>query len=299
MLNYSSHRKGIASCFFVLISGLLVSQTTMLQDFKSLPAFPVTASDAFTKSKIIANDGHYTYDRSSDAIYNYEQKLQNEVKPYTAIIEAKGKAGIPTGKAVANDFSDLSSPETQAKLAKMTQEEKIKFAMEIQQRMKTNKNVQSANEQIKLGPLTNLVLKLNASCTALFSTLAPYPPTTAKIRYDKCDFHCGENDQACGNRANACNKKETIDFYTTEVARYNAFIKTIPPAFNSKKDAFEKDLKEFDDQAAKYKKEDIAVECSNVLAMLTRFAVAVEAYEKQGATLLIEAKNDAFSAKSF
>ena len=118
----------------LLIKASLVAQTSMLAEFKAMPAFPADANTDFTSSKITKADSRYIYQDNSQPVHDYSIRLQNDARPYQDIVTAKARQGIPSGKAAANDFSDLSSPETQAKIAKMSKEEQMKFAMEIQAR---------------------------------------------------------------------------------------------------------------------------------------------------------------------
>jgi hypothetical protein len=283
---------------FMFSAGVALSQTSMAAEFKAMPAFPTDVKEAFTASKVTITSDNCFYKESSDPVHAYIVKLQNDSKPYQAAILAKGQKGTPTGIAVANDFSDLSSPEMQAKLAKMSQEEKMKFAMEMQERMKSNTNVQAANALTRPSPLTGIVLKLSKSAEALAATLTPYG-AAAPLKYDACNFNCGEFDKICSEKVAACNHRVSQAYYNAEIMRYNAFIKAIPPQYDLKKKAFEDDLKEFDKQAASYSLDETAADYSNVITMLYRIARMVENYEKEGAMILVDAKNNPYCRKDF
>ncbi|MBA2614027.1 MAG: hypothetical protein H0U95_18840 [Bacteroidetes bacterium] len=279
-------------CALGFISCNMASQTHMLAEFKAMPALALSSTEAFKASKIKINDGVYFYEAASDPITAYNKKLHEDNKLNQDIIVAKGQAGIAPGMGAANDFSDLNSPETQAKLAKMTQDEKIKFAMEIQARMQNNKNLQAVSVQTKPSPLTGILLKLSTSLQDLLTIMPEYKKAPSP-GFDKCAITCAsDNDPVCAAKIKACYNKISKDFYTAEITRYNAFIKNIATQYNLKKTAFENNLKEFDSQAAKYKREEIATDNSTVIALLMNVAERIEAYEKIGAMILLEAKND-------
>ena len=291
--------KSVSLCLFGFAPAIILSQTSMLAEFKAMPALPVGAKEAFKASQVNYSSDMYFYKDYSLPVASYIKKIEADNKPYQDIITAKGKAGMAPGMGAANDFSDLNSPETQAKLAKMTQEEKIKFAMEIQQRMQSNKNLQAVSAQTKPSPLINIILKLNQSSQALLAVMPDFirsPDAT----YGKCANLCPvDNDPTCEARINACYHKISSEYFNSEITRFNTLIKNAQSQYLLKKGAFENDLKEFDTQAAKCSKDDIAVDCSNALTMILAVATRIATYEKEGATLLVEAKNTTYCKNDF
>ena len=197
---------------FIFNSFLSSSQTSMFAEFKAIPAFPLGAKEAFKACKTSSVDSYYSFQDYSEPTILYLRKIQNDTKPFEAIVLAKGKAGIAPGMGAANDFSDLNSPETQAKIAKMTEEEKIKFAMEIQERMKNNKNVQYINTASKPSPLTAIVLKLSVSSQKLLSFLPEFTPAPFK-GYGNCGDLCPViDDPTCAARMRICENKAAHAF---------------------------------------------------------------------------------------
>ena len=284
---------------FIFSSLILPSQISMLTEFKAMPTFPLGAKEAFKASNVSSADGYYSYQGPGVATNAYNKKLQIDTKPFQEIILAKGKQGITPGMNAANDFSDLNSPETQAKIAKMTQDEKIKFAMEIQERMKNNKNVQTVTAASKPSPLMVLVIKISNSSQKLLSflpefTLAPFSG------YGKCNNLCPVyDDPTCDARMRACEDKAAHAFYIPEVKRYNDFMKNIIAQFNLNKTAFENDLKEFDTQASKYPKDEVAADYMNVFSAISLFSLKLEDYEKKGATIIVDSKNNPYCKNDF
>lgn len=283
----------------VLIKASLVAQTSMLTEFKAMPAFPTDANTDFVSSKTTKADSRYMYQDNSQPVHDYSVRLQNDTRPYQDIVTAKGQQGIPSGKAAASDFSDLSSPETQAKIARMSKEEQMKFAMEIQARMNGNANIQAVQAQTRPSPLLGTVLKLSRSCDTLFATLKPFIKGP-QINLNVCDFHCREyDDKPCYDRMTACNRKVSRDHYNEEINRYNTFIKSVHEQYELKRKAFENRLKEYDAEAAKYPANDIAGDNINALSMIMRISGMLSDYEKQGAMIVLEAKNDPYCGKDF
>ncbi|MGZ3883518.1 MAG: hypothetical protein ACXVPQ_04235 [Bacteroidia bacterium] len=280
-------------CFF---AGAVQSQTSMLAEFKAMPAFPATAQEAFKSSKTKVADKTCIYVGNSDAITAYTEKLKKDLEPYTAIILAKGKAGTPAGMAAASDFSDLNSPETQAKLAKMTQEEKIKFAMEIQARMAANKNVQTVNTINKPSPLTAITTQVGQAYQQLIPVLQEFKAGVNKT-YNICDGICGGegvNDPTCQARITACENKESHAYFKEETTRYAQFMKDVTANYNKQKVNFEASLKQFDEQASKYSKEEIAGDYSLIIGWIGAISNFTGAYEKSGSEIIVSAKNNTY-----
>lgn len=276
------------------------AQTSMLSEFQAMPAMPATAKGAYSISKInISADKNYSYKGNSDAVTVYQQRIQNEIKPYTDIITAKGKAGIAPGMGAASDFSDLTSPEVQAKLAKMTQEEKIKFAMEVQARMNSNKNLQAVSATNKPSPMTGITTALGQSYQKIVATFTAF--TAAPFNgYSSCPGLCnGDNDPNCEKKIQACESKASHSYYATETARYAELMKKVQADYAVQKKEFEAKLKEFDTAAAKYSKEDIAGDYSVVLGWIGGIAGQFGDYEQKGAELIVSAKNNVYVTKEY
>lgn len=284
-----------------LFAAGLSAQTSVVAEFKAMPAFPTTAKGAFAASKTQFFDNHYSYVDYSDAVKNFQTKVQNDIKPYTAIVTAKGTAATPAGVGAANDFSDLSSPETQAKIAKMTQEEKIKFAMEVQARMAANKNLQTVNAAAKPSPMVSVTTKIGVAYEKLVKTFATYQEGAFK-GYNVCDGICGKEgviDPVCDAKIKACENKESHAFYAAETARYAQFMKDQLALFNKQKVEFENSLKEFDVQAAKYKPDEIATDYVTVLGWIGVIGGSIGDYEKSGANIIVGAKNNVYTQKEY
>jgi len=281
--------------FILVLSNLFTwSQTSMFTEFAALPSFPPGAKEAFKAVKTSSASEYYSFQDYSTPTLAYQKKIEKDLEPFKQIILAKGAAGIAPGMGAANDFSDLNSPEMQAKIAKMTQEEKIKFAMEVQERMKNNKNIQTVTASTKPSPLMGIVLKLNSFSQKLLALLPDFSATPFP-GYHQCDNLCPVvDDPTCATRTRVCENKAAHAFYTPEVKRYNDFIKNTTLQFNQNKAAFEKDLKEFDALASKYPKDELAADYMNVFSMLSSFLVKLQEYEKQGAGIIIETKNNAY-----
>jgi hypothetical protein len=271
----------------------------MLAEFKTMPGFPVGAKEAFKAAKTeIFNDAP-SYIDCSAPMQAYSKKLVADQKPFTDISVAKANQTNPAAAAAANDFSDLNSPEMQAKIAKMSPEEQMKFAMELQARIAQNKNVQTINKVNKPSPLTALSLKLSSSSQALLATLAADFNEASFPGYNKCQGLCKETDPTCAKRVSACENKISHDFFNSEIVRYAAFIKETQAAYEARKAAFEADLATFDAQAAKYPKEEIASDYTGAFVMLGNIANRIKEYEKAGALLIIHAKNNPYCKNDY
>jgi hypothetical protein len=286
--------------FFALcISFALVVQgqnkfTTL---YKSIPTQSVsTAKQCFAASEVNSFDSHYSYVKSKD-FDAFQEKVKTIVKPYTEATLAKGKAGTNPGVAAANDFSDLNSPEMQKKIAAMSKEEQIKFAMEIRARMDQNKNLQQVNAINAPDPLVNLAIKISTASTELIKSIPTFT-TAAFPGYSPCGS-CGELDDACAKKARICEEKIAKNFYSAQIQLYEKHMKGIMTNFNTKKLEYEKLLAQYDKESLKYTPNDINASATNVISSINGIATALLSNQEQGAKLIVEAKNNVYSKSEY
>ncbi len=281
-----------------LLCAAASAQTTVLNDFKAMPLAPATAKAAFDASKTEIFDHHYMYNDCSAAMNNYANRLVKNGEPYKNAAMARNNATNPAAQAAANDFSDLNSPETQAKIAKMSDAEKMKFAMEIQQRMAKNKNVQQIQTTNKPDPLVNLTTLITQKANELALALPEYK-TPAFPGFVACTGLCNESNPACAKIVSACESKVANDFYNKQVAEYAKLVKTSLDNYNAKKTDLEKLLSDFDTQSKKYTTDDIHASVLGVYVAIGTIADRMKRNEKAGALLILDAKNNGYTQKNF
>lgn len=284
--------------FALLLCTTASAQTSILADFKAIPLAPATAKAGFDASKTGIFDNHYMYNDCSVAMSAYADRLVKNGEPYKKAAEARSNKTNPAAQGAANDFSDLNSPETQAKIAKMSDAEKMKFAMEIQQRMANNKNIQQINTTNKPDPLTGLATQINQKANELALALPEYKTPTFP-GYGACEGLCSESNPACGKIVAACENKVAHDFYNKQVAEYARLVKTSLDNYNAKKSELEKLLTDFDTQSKKYTTDDIHASVLGVYVAISSIAERMKRNEKAAALLIIDAKNNGYTQKDF
>ena len=291
-------KKIIFATALLSINVITKAQMSMVAEFATIPTLPTSAKDAFARcSTSVSKDKTVSYIQASNPIIEFQQKIINDSKPLQTIILAEGNKKTPQANSVVNDYSYLSSAEMQAKMAKMTQEEKMKFAMELRQKMNGDKNVQTFNVKPNLALLAEQQ-KVNDAYNTLMSTINN--PYTFKEESDKCNFNCKEyNDDACYKKTDACRNKEAHELFLKNIANYDAYLKTATATYNAAKVTFITTLTSFDAVAKNATDIEQAQAQSPVLGNISMVNEAIKNIEQNGASIIIGAKNNQYTKNEY
>lgn len=293
------NNKILISALFVCISSVvLYAQTAATSDFNSIPLIVGSSKAAFEQSKTKVFNGNYMYENYSDQIKLVFDQIQTHCEPYKKAAENKAVATNAPAAGAAADFADLNSPAMQEKIAKMSQEEKVKFAMEVQQRMAANKNVQQINQLNKPDPLLDLSTRITNEAQRLASLLADYKMQT-RPDYSSCEKLCSESNPVCYKIVSTCQKKKAKDYYKQEMGNYADMMKKNQELMTEQKGSLAGLLQEYDAESKKYKTDDIHASAIAVYTAVGTVLDKVRACEESGALLMVDAKNNSFAKGDF
>jgi hypothetical protein len=284
----------IACCF-----STAQAQINFVKELNAIPPLQKTAKEAFTVSEIKQNDTYFSYVSEGKARKTYADQILKKTELYQAIVKAKGAALTAPATQAAVDFSDLNSPEMQAKIAAMSQEEKMKFAMEVRQRMNNNQNIQTITNGTKTNPaLTQAEAEVGAAYTKLLEGLQKIAMLHHKLDNSACAGLCGseaEITEACAKKIAACESKAAHTHAAAGTKNYADYAGKCLAEYTKAKTNFLLSLTKFDEIAATLPDADKAEAMIAVAGWVAGVNAWFSGVEKDGAAVIVDAKNNVYT----
>jgi hypothetical protein len=276
----------------------------LVKTFNATPALQTTPKGAYTMSTIQQYDNSCSYVDAGKQRNDFSEQVKEAMKPYIAIEENKAQTADAAGSKAATDFSDLNSPEMQAKIAKMSQEEKMKFALEVQKRVQSNQNIQTINTTCQENPaLLQAREKVDAAWKKMIDAIVDLKMQHHMLDLQKsCEGICGTEAHPvpdCSKKMEACENKASHEHVTAELKNYSDYIKAFQAALEKTKPEFTSALQKFEAVAKTCTNKDKSASLIAVYGYISALNSMYTDIEKQGAMIIVDAKNNVYTKKEY